>query len=79
MVEVMSGVPEDEEEQVDDGDDEEPTDTEMDVPGSTISSRRWDIDEDRMHLDAARIYEHTIVQLGERLGDPLGARNMSAD
>lgn len=78
MVEVLSGVPEDEDGEEDDAEDE-PTDTELDVPGSSASSRRWDIDDDRMHLDAARIYEHTIVQLGERLGDPLGTRNMSAD
>jgi len=78
MVEVMSGVPEDEDDGMDD--EEEPTDTETDVAGSTTNSRRWDnMDDDRMHLDAARIYEHTIVLLNERLGDPLGARNMSAD
>lgn len=35
----------------------------------------WDIDEERLHMDAARIYENTVVQLGERLGDPLGNEN----
>lgn len=30
---------------------------------------RWDIEEDEMHLDAARVYENTIIHLGHRLGD----------
>lgn len=78
MVEVLSGVPEDEE---DDEQSEELVDTESEDPGpsgNTISGT-WDIDDDRLHLDAARIYENTIVQLGERLGDSLGAVNITAD
>lgn len=31
----------------------------------------WDVDEERLHMDAARVYEQTIVQLGDRLGEPL--------
>lgn len=73
MVEVMSSGAEEEEE-------EEQTDTETETEtesgyGSTLA--RWDIDDDRLHLDAARVYEHTIIQLGERLGDPLEIRNVS--
>jgi hypothetical protein len=30
----------------------------------------WDVDDDDgFHMDVARVYENTIVQLGERLGD----------
>ncbi|KAL6854951.1 hypothetical protein ACO1O0_006087 [Amphichorda felina] len=78
MVEVLSGVPEDEE---DDEESEELVDTESEDPepsGNAVSGT-WDIDDDRLHLDAARIYENTIVQLGERLGDSLGAVNITAD
>lgn len=62
MVEVLSGDVEEEEEEEEDVD-------ESDTDGGEQFG--WDIDEDKMHLDAARIYEHTIVQLGNRLGDPL--------
>ena len=31
----------------------------------------WDTNEGRVLLDAARVYERTIVQLNDRLGDPL--------
>ena len=78
MVEVLSGIPEDEE---DDEQTEEMVDAELEdprAPSNTVSGT-WDIDEDRLHLDAARIYENTIVQLGERLGDSLGAVNITAD
>lgn len=79
MVEVMSNTPEEE----DDDDDETGEDTATESGYASTSNlgttARWDIDDDRLHLDAARIYEHTIVQLNERLGDPLEIRNMSAD
>lgn len=86
MVEVLSGVPEDEEEE--DGDDDEATGdetagTESDYPETTGTGRdppaTWDLDEDRLHLDAARIYEHTIVQLNERLGDSVKDVRMVGD
>lgn len=71
MVEVLSGVPEDEEE---DAQSEDMAESESDAPGASASSvaGTWDLDDDRIHLDAARIYQYTIVQLGERLGDSLG-------
>lgn len=68
MVEVLSGDVEEEEE-------EEESEDDADVDASA----GWDIEEDKMHLDAARIYENTIVQLGERLGDPLTEKNAAAD
>lgn len=73
MVEILSSGDAD-----DEGDDE---DTDMDGDESATDTNGnqtptpWDIDEERLHLDAARIYENTIVQLGVRLGDPLGNEN----
>lgn len=85
MVEVMSsGAEEDEEEDDRDDDDtvmgtDADTETETDAESGYASAAHWGVDEDDLYLDAARIYEHTIVQLGERLGNPLEARNMSDD
>lgn len=78
MVEVLSSNHVDEEEEEDDEDTEmETTDTE----GGASTGATWDIDEDSVHLDAARIFEKTIVQLNERLGDPIteGAITSPAD
>lgn len=74
MVEILSSG---------DVDDEETEDGETDLDdeesaaegGGNQTPTPWDVDEERLHLDAARIYENTIVQLGERLGDPLGSEN----
>lgn len=77
MVEIMSNGDEGEDdEDEDETDGGETTDDQSKVSDNAFTIR-WDIDDDRLHLDAARIYEHTIVQLGERLGDPLANRNMS--
>ena len=80
MVEVLSkqgeGAGDDEDEDEDDEDeDESETDndtgyhTESTTTGGPNGAVRWDIDEERLHLDAARIFENTIIQLNERLGD----------
>ncbi|EFY91580.1 hypothetical protein J3458_014472 [Metarhizium acridum] len=65
--------------EVDDEDEDEDTDMDGDESAAEASGNQtptpWDIDEERLHMDAARIYENTIVQLGERLGDPLGNEN----
>jgi hypothetical protein len=76
MIEVLSSdvAPEEDEEDEDEtGDDA--TETEAPGNGAVPISRRiaLDSDEDRLHLDAARIYENTIVHLNERLGDPLNS------
>ncbi|KAF4450641.1 meiotic recombination protein dmc1 [Fusarium austroafricanum] len=75
MVEVMRDPAEDEEE-----DEEAETDTDTDAEGPGI--RGWgsveDDDEMMLQLDAARVFEKTIVQLNERLGD-LEPLQMSAD
>jgi hypothetical protein len=78
MVEVMSsGEQEEEEEEDDDDDDETDADGGNETEGGESydagGNSAWDIDEDELHLDAARIYEKTIVQLGRRLGDSLGS------
>ncbi|KAK9444241.1 meiotic recombination protein DMC1 [Metarhizium brunneum] len=78
IVEVLSSGDVDDE---DDEDEDEDEDTDMDggesaaEAGGNRTPTPWDIEEERLHMDAARIYENTIVQLGERLGDPLGSEN----
>lgn len=84
MVEVMSsGEQEEEGEDDEDGDDETDGDGGNDTEGGESydagGNSAWDIDEDELHLDAARIYEKTIVQLGRRLGDSLGSGAMTDD
>lgn len=76
IVEVMSSGDFEE----DESDGEAETGTESDNAGPNSKGMpSWDIDDESRHLDAARIYQFTIVQLGERLGDSLGNRNMSDD
>jgi hypothetical protein len=73
IVKVMSKEPELEEE-----DQETDTDTDMgtitDDSGAGI--RSWgvddDDDEDDINMDVARVYENTLVQLGERMQGSLG-------
>lgn len=79
MVEVLSTPAEIEEEE--EYEEEDTVDTESDQPGLSGNSMSvtWDIDDDRLHLDAARIYEQTIIQLNERLGDPLGTVSATAN
>lgn len=67
MMEILSSGEVDEEET--DGEGEESS------AESTGYLLTWDADEEKLHMDAARIYENTIVQLGARLGDPLGSEN----
>ncbi|KAK1717152.1 meiotic recombination protein DMC1 [Colletotrichum lupini] len=44
------------------------SDTELEDATDTT----WSEDEDSLYMDAARVYEHTIVRLGEKLGDVFG-------
>ncbi|PNP60046.1 hypothetical protein THARTR1_00070 [Trichoderma harzianum] len=71
MVEVMSSG-EQEEEEDDEDDDEDDGDETEGGESYDAGGPSWDIDEDELHLDVARIYENTIVHLGNRLGDSLG-------
>ncbi|KAL6874856.1 hypothetical protein J3F83DRAFT_712818 [Trichoderma novae-zelandiae] len=70
MVEIMSsGEPDDEEDEDDeDGDDDDGKEEDAENDGGAA----WGVDDDETHLDAARVYENTIVQLEKRLGDSLG-------
>lgn len=58
--------------------EEEDEETGMDTEGETdneanTNSGTWTDDDDRLNMDVARVYEKTIVRLGERLGDVWGA------
>jgi hypothetical protein len=40
----------------------------------------WDDEEEDLYMDVARVYENTLVKLGDTLGDPgVGNVQMSAD
>lgn len=73
MVEILSSGDLDDDDE-DDDDDMDGEESAAEASGNQTPTP-WDINEERLHLDAARIYENTIVQLGERLGDPLGNEN----
>jgi len=75
MVEVMRD-PADEDEE--DEEAETDTDTDAEEPGIKGWGGVEDDDEMMLQLDAARVFEKTIVQLNERLGD-LEPLQMSAD
>lgn len=92
MVEVLSGEvdEEDDEDEEDEGDDDDDDIDNVEGGLDAAAQRRegygdqtsmpsWDIDEERLHLDAARIYENTIVQLGERLFYPLTSDNVPSN
>lgn len=51
-------------------DTEDATDNEANDDDPFGSS--WNEDDDMFYMDVGRIYEHTIIQLGERLGDVFG-------
>ncbi|KAF5576729.1 meiotic recombination DMC1 [Fusarium pseudocircinatum] len=75
MVEVMRDPAEEDEE---DEEAETDTETETEEPGIKGWGGVEDDDEMMLQLDAARVFEKTIVQLNERLGD-LEPLQMSAD
>ncbi|KAK1654804.1 meiotic recombination protein DMC1 [Colletotrichum phormii] len=67
IVEVLTKEP--------DGDDDmedDETDANSDTELEDAMDTTWDEDEDSLYMDAARVYEHTIVRLGEKLGDVFG-------
>lgn len=84
MVEVMRDPTEEDEEGEDEegGDTDTDTDMDMDTDTEAPAIKGWgsveDDDEMMLQLDAARVFERTIVQLNERLGD-LEPIQMSAD
>ncbi|KAL2262005.1 hypothetical protein VTK26DRAFT_2774 [Humicola hyalothermophila] len=58
------------------GEDESGTDG-PGAPGRSL----WDDDEERLYMDVARVYENTLVKLGETLGEGVGVGDIpiSAD
>lgn len=59
------------------GEDEDEDEDEW-GPGGTLTGDEtdgggrvgiWDEDDERLHMDVARVYENTLVQLGETLGE----------
>lgn len=69
VVNVMSKEPAEEEDYANDGGQDEQRE---DVVGMRSEGRAaggiWDEDDDRLHMDVARVYENTLVQLGNVLG-----------
>jgi hypothetical protein len=68
-VDVMSNAP-----QVEELEDEEPdydspmqTDSESEGAASRGGAYGEDDDDDALHMDVARVYENTLIQLGEAL------------
>lgn len=71
VVEVMSGDPggiedEDDDYKADTTGDETQTSDEANGPSKVGI---WDEDDERLHMDVARVYENTLIQLGETLGE----------
>lgn len=73
IVDVMSKEPDDEDD-ADEADGPMTADETESGADDAADQRRglWDEDEDDIHMDVARVYEHTLVRLGETLGDGLG-------
>lgn len=65
MIEVLSST-----EDAEDEDDEAQAETDTDTPDNLAALTE---DDDRLYMDVARVYEKTLVQLGQRLGDIFGA------
>ncbi|OLN81151.1 hypothetical protein CCHL11_09548 [Colletotrichum chlorophyti] len=73
IVEVLGQEPDDDDD--DEGGDGENNKTGTDTENDDAIDSPWDNNDDEdneLYMDVARVYEHTIVQLGERLGDVLG-------
>ncbi|KAG6022520.1 hypothetical protein E4U19_004985 [Claviceps sp. Clav32 group G5] len=78
MVDIMSNT-------VEEGDDEEEDESEedynLDEEGSADADDKSaaNAEKEKLHMDVARIYEFTIVGLGERMGNQLGGENKVVD
>jgi hypothetical protein len=77
IVDVMSRGTEEDESAQEVQDDEE----ESGPDGPSRTGRGgWDEDEEDLYMDVARVYENTLVKLGDTLGDPgVGDVQLSAD
>lgn len=84
IVEVMGRRARGEEDGAEEGEEITTADEEDEsgVDGPRESSRPpWDDDEERLYMDVARVYENTLVKLGETLSDGMGVGDIpiSAD
>jgi len=87
VIDVMSKEPEDEEEEEDDTqlptEDENDSDQDgpMDWNKVDLSKKIDDLEDDELFMDQARVYEKTLVQLGETLmeGGGVGDIQISDD
>lgn len=70
VVSVMSKEPAEEEEYANGGsqDEQEEDEAGMNSDGG-MAAGAWDEDDERLHMDVARVYENTLVQLGDVLGE----------
>jgi hypothetical protein len=71
VIEVVENRPEEEEEEQEDGDTDMDTDRD-ESSAAKMAGLLWEEDEDRLHMDVARVYENTLVTLGETLGQGPG-------
>jgi hypothetical protein len=79
IVDVMHKEPDVDEVASGDG-DQTAEETESGLEGhSRLGRAGWDEDEERLYMDVARVYENTLVRLGERLGSEVEASQISDD
>ncbi|KAG5913686.1 hypothetical protein E4U61_006612 [Claviceps capensis] len=78
MVEIMSNT---QEEDNDEEEEESEEDYNLNEEGSADAAgdSAANAEKEKLHMDVARIYEFTIVGLGERMGNQLGGENKVAD
>jgi hypothetical protein len=69
IVDVMNKEPEEVEEVDEDGDATDADQTESGAEEKKFVDPNWDEDEDGLAMDVAKVYENTLVQLGEVLGE----------
>ncbi|EON99466.1 putative meiotic recombination protein dmc1 protein [Phaeoacremonium minimum UCRPA7] len=74
IVDIMNKEPEDEDGGGDENDDDDDVETGDETETGTngtgsFTDPNWDEGDDTLHMDVARVYENTIVQLGEILGE----------
>ncbi|KAK4119233.1 hypothetical protein N657DRAFT_684571 [Parathielavia appendiculata] len=79
IVDVMSKAVDEEEGVQDDGNEEQEDESGHNGP-RRAGKGFWDDEEEDLYMDVARVYENTLVKLGDALGDPgLEEVQMSAD
>jgi hypothetical protein len=69
IVEVMSKEPDAEDDDQDTDQMQTGDDTDGGFTDAEIRRGIWDEDDERLNMDVARVYENTLVGLGETLGE----------